>query len=1096
MDMAPPQAPPAHVAHENEAAVATLRRLAQWQAWLDTQVEALPSPDPGDVTGGAEARGRYLGQLDNAWAQVVPLPGGHESLPRVEALAEALAGVMAGDASLRAADGTLPTTAAEAIRRFTRGDGDIQARTITFGDVAYAGAVAIPVPGSDAMVAFWPDQGWEVHASLDAMHTAVERRLRRSLLLDPNLPGQTLEDATIAATRGGISSMPLAGATFTVLAERIIAVQRHKLEDAWDDLAVGLETQDAFQDATRAALDLHGYLNVHRMMEHRDALLAERLNDARLAAEPVAVATAWRRAYLDYRDALLDAARIAHEHGITPLPSLEAFTLQRMNHTLAQAGFAIDAAGVQVDVRALPTAPAAWVAQWGAGHVVRMSLASFALRNAGRLELLSVTPVAQGDSTAVGEPTGADLIRAVRAADVAGGYVDMIDQRLGDTVQALAAQRMATGVLAARMRFEAEDARVGRHPDHAGSGLRFDHAERGYQWIDAVLDAPVAGSRRRVEGHQVVASQLTYRGAVMSDVLVLSTSQPQAVPTVVLYTPDAPDGISYREFPDRATAAEAFLLAPAFQDYLASRLPVEFSEPTASGERRLNARPSTQTAVWSLGGPRAPGQARQDEWFAERRVDDDIMDASYRVSVQLLRRNAEYAGRRSSAADHASAMAWFRQLVVAPGAGQQFVAQTITATAESIPRVFQAAWRMYDAVKAGDHPQAFMEFTSGYLSALNVLGLGSARPAQLAGAWVRAASGRGAVASRITIRDTAARFDARYKVPVELPGGAVGADGIYRANGRTYITQKGNVYGVRFDPAIDGWRLARASAPDSQFTGPAIMRAADGSWRHRPVGLLGGSGRGDIPLSISQLTHRAARLSREVQDLTPSQWRALWDDLRRRCGSAIVAGDILRRAVRAASPQGGPAGTLSRHEIQLWRSSVGAARAIRPTARARTGAVDLSARPPDGLEQLLPDQWPEFVWHYTSRNEVRLMGGPIAFLHQSRLPDGQVFGLSALTAPPMTPWQAATGLLPPVQGAPNRAIGEVAGAWVRINLGALRERANLEGNVALNVFRPAAPGSTRIVVRLAPTRTDPLGQAPILLRNDQYTVGTWDIARP
>lgn len=102
---------------------------------------------------------------------------------------------------------------------------------------------------------------------------------------------------------------------------------------------------------------------------------------------------------------------------------------------------------------------------------------------------------------------------------------------------------------------------------------------RGLRYIDAVLAYPHPKKRPAVDGHTIVASHLALGttsekgggGQTVRGVAVIGTSQPAASPAVVLYTPDAPDNIAFRELPDMA-AITALARNPRWKTYFSDRL--------------------------------------------------------------------------------------------------------------------------------------------------------------------------------------------------------------------------------------------------------------------------------------------------------------------------------------------------------------------------------------------------------------------------------------------------------------------------------------------------------------------------------------------
>ena len=133
-----------------------------------------------------------------------------------------------------------------------------------------------------------------------------------------------------------------------------------------------------------------------------------------------------------------------------------------------------------------------------------------------------------------------------------------------------------------RMKLEAHESRL--NPDAVATfkwqSRDNPHGEkRGVLYIDAVLNHPDPATRPKVDGHDIVANHLALGaasskgggGQVIKGVLVISTADQRASPAVVLYTPDAPDGVSFREL-EHAGQIEGLTTDPKWKDYFSARM--------------------------------------------------------------------------------------------------------------------------------------------------------------------------------------------------------------------------------------------------------------------------------------------------------------------------------------------------------------------------------------------------------------------------------------------------------------------------------------------------------------------------------------------
>src|SRR5206468_12218417 len=138
------------------------------------------------------------------------------------------------------------------------------------------------------------------------------------------------------------------------------------------------------------------------------------------------------------------------------------------------------------------------------------------------------------------------LRRLVRDLDLATRYPALIQTTFHTGPDAPLRREHAASLQRAHMGLLAAEARLSYYLDDAPRSFRTDRAERGFRWVPAALDAPDPAHRARVEGHEVVVRQVTYRGTPVRDLLVFGVRNPASVPSIVIYTPDAPDGITFR----------------------------------------------------------------------------------------------------------------------------------------------------------------------------------------------------------------------------------------------------------------------------------------------------------------------------------------------------------------------------------------------------------------------------------------------------------------------------------------------------------------------------------------------------------------------
>lgn len=842
MDMMPPQAPPAAQAGTTTAEIATLAltRLGDSRSWLRQQPEAMPEWSFPQGEGGIAA---YEASLAGFWQGIDAATG----LPRTSALAHHLAQVMKEEATLRLADGTLDERARSVIGAFTNArigavPAALHVDEIMLGGVPYAGAILVSHDHlADVTLLFLPDTGWQ---AFDTRDTAYAHLRQRFELTDDPLRSRGLvsDDLAQGLADGDIATRTIATDTFEHMARRLIDVQREKISVAWDDYQLDASAPGSaahLSDRIRAHLRIGDLLDVDAILDLREARLVESIQKERLAQVPAQVRNAWHTAHEAYVDALMDTATLREAVGITEPESIHEQAVRLLSARLKALG--IDAApdDIAIDITPMPSVDSPvdiTTALIGKLPKRRVTLAQLSYEGIGQHQLDGLRAVMPNNAAAPPTLTGQAIRDMIRDIDLSTRYQAYLETTFRNGSRGAAAKALALHLQQARMRFEAEEARLGYYFTDTSGGFIFDHDERGYRWVDTALQERSATQRQKIDGHDIEAIQLTYKGAPMTDVLVFGSRTPQSAPRVVMYTPGAPDGIAYREFADRQEAARQFLYHPAFREYLLDRLPAEFTR-TVGGRREFA---GDTRAHWVLGASGDAAYTLTEEPFAEQRVSDDFIGAAYDAAVELRKRNTRLIARSVDEADRDALIDHpLTRLPFAPGA--RFAAEMLIEIPASAIRAVQASWRFYDHVRAGDHAEAFVAFAEGYTSALNVVMPGVLSPARRVPS-IRSMPGSSSLTpARLPHPASAPAFESRYIAQGVRKGSAADADGFYPVGGRRYLEQDGHLYGVRFDDDYRCWRLTRPDGSlDANFTGPAIERV-HGQWQYaQDIGLRGG----------------------------------------------------------------------------------------------------------------------------------------------------------------------------------------------------------------------------------------------------------------
>jgi hypothetical protein len=691
----------------------------------------------------------------------------------------------------------------------------------------------------------------------------------------------------------------------------------------------------------------------------------------------------------------------------------------------------IDMAGMQVDrehhrlsalhARRLAAAPVPAQQGWReAASEFRAALAAATkteAANDGVDEAILSTP-----------PENADALRSRR---------DTLIAALG--VEAGEARQLSLNLARARLAMATADARLGYYQPNDPPVLIPDHAERGYQWLKAVIDAPSAGGRRRVDGHEIVVRQFTYRGAVVGGVLAIGVRNPSSVPRVILYMPDAPGGQSIREFEDAAAAARHVLYSPRFEAWLLERLPASHGYLDGNGQRRFAIPEGTQVANWAFGRPGSEGLVRTAEPFGEQVVEGNIFDAMFRTDVSRMVVDMSELEEAMRAAE--TAIAWGAVEIIAHAGAP--VADLVRETFTGIGNGLRALWRVEDMIKAGDHGRAFVNATEAYV---NLLALApGAHFASRPSLYLRGVLPRPPAAGASRAEPAWARaFDTRYaSSEVNLAGSMADARGIHSLGTRRYIVSSGTPFEVRFDAGNGTWRLVHPNAGDTVYSGPPIRHGWDG-WRVRnDIGLRGGGRQaGSAPPPGRSPSEWRTANETDYQDLSAHQRGEFLRVLRQRLGGAVA--DDLHAEVLLS--EGRPV-RLTRTRFDAWSDALQAGRHAPATPPPPPPTPELVP----GLlwREVPPGEWPDSVWYYP-RRAVEALDQPTLYLPAVRVRGS---GFSGLVASPLDPglWAARGGV--------------ARHGWVEVNLRRMRGPGEVGGQPALRVFVNDSRGTPHYVLR-------------------------------
>lgn len=197
--------------------------------------------------------------------------------------------------------------------------------------------------------------------------------------------------------------------------------------------------------------------------------------------------------------------------------------------------------------------PTAWPAAESHQHVE--------VKFAATLTDVSGKPVLGADGKPVVLGTE-ELKTLVNELDVGGNYITLLKERMAPDAQTGAPGKLRSAWKANLSDVMQKQAFLGQLNPQA-----YPQGSSGPEWVRAVLDFPDAATRPQVDGKTVVANTVSHYGQELQGVVAIGNGQDGPL---VLYSPDAPDGISFREVANQA-ALSALFKEPGWRTYASSK---------------------------------------------------------------------------------------------------------------------------------------------------------------------------------------------------------------------------------------------------------------------------------------------------------------------------------------------------------------------------------------------------------------------------------------------------------------------------------------------------------------------------------------------
>jgi hypothetical protein len=580
-----------------------------------------------------------------------------------------------------------------------------------------------------------------------------------------------------------------------------------------------------------------GWFSPQTPLQINPSLLPAWLKDASVADKLV-----WSTALLTYRQALIEAqapALLTINQYLNP-GQLRAYARNLLRNRLDfDLGLRLDPDAIIVvttTTRFVPTQGGA-VGLYPGGAVppltgggleiisTRRSLTELCLNNlsAFDLDFVLTAKFLDKDDRPVMALSPLYVHGLVRELNVGESYTAFLKKRLLASSLGQWNRDKYAQAMDAQMRLDVIEAKMAGDLTNDG-GLPPERANRSYKWVQAVLNQALdSGATAMVEGHRIRVQTLRLKdmsshdpldfitgnplaqlnGVTLRGLLMIAPEASKSVPSVVVYTPSAPDSVCFREYASEAEMRSRLFHDPVLGGYLKSRLPVDMR--SILHDELNNGRHQSYLKI------EAHPLASDNFYFASyeaevQRVISEVDD----LTTSTAEANGQTAWNTVSAlANLAIEFAPFKvRLPIAAARSMFAVSQGVRAAGEgdttAAVHFLQAALLLTDGLPGGEKPKAKLPSSGGL---------------------------RPATALETTPEGLTMRTDGVYSGVYEKP----------QVNGfSAFFAKSGDkTFPVRYDAPNGTWRAIDPRRPDALYQMP-IRIDGQGQWNYDPVGLLGG----------------------------------------------------------------------------------------------------------------------------------------------------------------------------------------------------------------------------------------------------------------
>ncbi|MCI8208332.1 hypothetical protein AUC61_02185 [Pseudomonas sp. S25] len=485
------------------------------------------------------------------------------------------------------------------------------------------------------------------------------------------------------------------------------------------------------------------------------------------------------------------SARLSFDHGLALSPD-EIFIVTR--HVSTEFSFAVDTeygfADSSEPVDVIPTAQAR--------DLIELCLENLSITD---LNFLLTGQAFDSARRPISQLTPTYLFNLVRDLNVGESYLEFLSTRLLTSPEGQWCKEHYALVMQAQMRIDALEAKMAGD-FREGVDWPAGHDDRGYKWVQAVLDHPVDDDARAlVDGHRVAVEKIQINRVPLDGLLIIRQASSYFGSPIVVYIPQMPDGRCFWAL-NRLIDLRSILQDPVNLEHV-----IDLAAPEYRDKIR-----DMLVNHWHMLGIETTPFSRS------------FLEASYKTQVNRV--VAAVNQQTSTTSEKNWESAW--EII-------RFVGETVLAFTPFKVAFPIAALRSLYAITQGvqstqnGEQEGSLYFVEAALFLLDALGPNpKIKPSKVRSSGF--SSLRSSKALAHSPEGLKLRTDGVYSGVYEVKKSGVPTS--------FYVKDAGKTYPVRYDRDYATWRLIDPRRPDAYYQAPISFEG--GVWTHAKVGLLGG----------------------------------------------------------------------------------------------------------------------------------------------------------------------------------------------------------------------------------------------------------------